>query len=143
MFPSEVSKGRKLAQVVCTVFFGYVVCACLLIRNIYQSDSTQSHHCRGHIWICGAQACTLETRWVPTKSQLVSSNRPIGVYAGLCTEEEKESRVWVCAEQDLRMNFMFTLSTVVTNVNTSLASPTDLLTGHILKVRSFAHRGDP
>lgn len=54
----------------------------------------------------------------------VGSNRLIGVYADLCTEKEKESDVWVCAEQDLRLNFMFTLSTVVTNVNTNLAFPT-------------------
>ncbi|KAG8852871.1 hypothetical protein FRB91_005809, partial [Serendipita sp. 411] len=37
------------------------------------------------------------------------------VYRELCTEEEKRSGVWVCEKQDLRLNFMFTLSAVITN----------------------------
>ncbi|KAG8812660.1 hypothetical protein FRC17_001912, partial [Serendipita sp. 399] len=37
------------------------------------------------------------------------------VYQELCTDEERKSGVWVCEKQDLRLNFMFTLSAVITN----------------------------
>ncbi|KAG9054845.1 hypothetical protein FS842_003964 [Serendipita sp. 407] len=46
------------------------------------------------------------------------------VYRELCTEEEKRSGVWVCEKQDLRLNFMFTLSAVITN---TIALPVGML----------------
>lgn len=47
-----------------------------------------------------------------------------GVYSELCTEEEKQRGVWVCEKQDLRLNFMFTLSAVITN---TIALPVGML----------------
>ncbi|KAL7270000.1 hypothetical protein RUND412_007307 [Rhizina undulata] len=39
-----------------------------------------------------------------------------GVYREECTEEELREGVWVCAGQELRLNFMFTIAAVATNV---------------------------
>ncbi|PVF96318.1 hypothetical protein CPB86DRAFT_736987, partial [Serendipita vermifera] len=47
-----------------------------------------------------------------------------GVYRELCTEHEKQQHVWVCEKQDLRLNFMFTLSAVITN---TIALPVGVL----------------
>ncbi|KAL1305682.1 hypothetical protein AAFC00_007275 [Neodothiora populina] len=39
-----------------------------------------------------------------------------GVYRDKCTKEELDNGVWVCYEQELRLNFMFTIAAVSTNV---------------------------
>ncbi|KAK1084149.1 hypothetical protein LTR48_005725 [Friedmanniomyces endolithicus] len=39
-----------------------------------------------------------------------------GVYRNKCTQEELEEGVWVCYEQELRLNLMFTVAAVSTNV---------------------------
>lgn len=39
-----------------------------------------------------------------------------GVYRGRCTKQELDNQVWVCYEQELRLNFMFTIAAVSTNV---------------------------
>lgn len=39
-----------------------------------------------------------------------------GVYREYCTEKELEKGVRVCFEQELRLNFMFTVAAVATNV---------------------------
>lgn len=39
-----------------------------------------------------------------------------GVYRETCTKHELRDGVWVCYEQELRLNFMFTLASVSTNV---------------------------
>ena len=39
-----------------------------------------------------------------------------GVYRDLCTKKEVEDGVWVCYEQELRLNLMFTVAAVSTNV---------------------------
>ncbi|KAG9531755.1 MFS general substrate transporter, partial [Aureobasidium melanogenum] len=39
-----------------------------------------------------------------------------GVYADRCTPKETEQGVWVCYEQELRLNLMFTVAAVSTNV---------------------------
>jgi len=39
-----------------------------------------------------------------------------GVYRGYCTEKELENGVRVCYEQEIRLNFMFTIAAVSTNV---------------------------
>lgn len=39
-----------------------------------------------------------------------------GVYRDRCTQEELDDGVWVCYEQELRLNFMFTIAAVSTNV---------------------------
>lgn len=39
-----------------------------------------------------------------------------GVYRDKCTKEEVENKVWVCYEQELRLNLMFTVAAVSTNV---------------------------
>lgn len=39
-----------------------------------------------------------------------------GVYRETCTQEELEEGVWVCYEQELRLNLMFTVAAVSTNV---------------------------
>jgi hypothetical protein len=127
MFPSEVSKGRMLVQVVCTVFFRCVAFARICVPEIVTGPAPFSLTSAGVIFGYAALKPVLVKqgglRKIPCKFAVVNSNHPIGVYADLCTEEEKRSGVWLCAEQDLRMNFMFTLSTVVTNVNKHLAFP--------------------
>ncbi|KAI9654231.1 MAG: hypothetical protein M1821_006759 [Bathelium mastoideum] len=40
-----------------------------------------------------------------------------GVYRDQCTSEELEKGVRVCAQQEIRLNLMFTIAAVVTNVN--------------------------
>lgn len=47
-----------------------------------------------------------------------------GVYRDLCTDDERQAGVWVCEKQDLRLNFMFTLSAVITN---TIALPVGML----------------
>ena len=39
-----------------------------------------------------------------------------GVYRETCTKQELEDNVWVCYEQELRLNLMFTVAAVSTNV---------------------------
>ncbi|GAB7357571.1 hypothetical protein MBLNU459_g0082t1 [Dothideomycetes sp. NU459] len=39
-----------------------------------------------------------------------------GVYRETCTKQELDDGVWVCYEQELRLNFMFTIAAVSTNV---------------------------
>ena len=39
-----------------------------------------------------------------------------GVYRERCTEQEQRDGVWVCYEQELRLNLMFTVAAVSTNV---------------------------
>lgn len=39
-----------------------------------------------------------------------------GVYRDLCTAEERDADVWVCYGQELRLNLMFTVAAVSTNV---------------------------
>ncbi|GAB7344636.1 hypothetical protein MBLNU457_3121t1 [Dothideomycetes sp. NU457] len=39
-----------------------------------------------------------------------------GVYRDRCTKQELDNQVWVCYEQELRLNFMFTIAAVSTNV---------------------------
>jgi len=39
-----------------------------------------------------------------------------GVYRDRCTKQELENGVWVCYEQELRLNLMFTIAAVSTNV---------------------------
>lgn len=41
-----------------------------------------------------------------------------GVYRNLCTREELDEGVWVCHDQELRLNLMFTIAAVSTNVCT-------------------------
>ncbi|KAK1813912.1 hypothetical protein LTR12_011660, partial [Friedmanniomyces endolithicus] len=39
-----------------------------------------------------------------------------GVYRNKCTQQELDEGVWVCYEQELRLNLMFTVAAVSTNV---------------------------
>ncbi|GAA99771.1 uncharacterized protein L969DRAFT_52196 [Mixia osmundae IAM 14324] len=79
---SEVPVAKRVAQVICSVFF------CLT--------------CAGLIFGFAA-----------LKPVLVDE----GIYSELCTQDELQRDVWVCLEQDTRLNLMFTIATVVTNVS--------------------------
>lgn len=77
----EVSKGKRIAQVVIAVIY------CLLAAGI----------------VFGFAAI---------KPVFVAE----GVYKDKCTKKELEDGVWVCYEQELRLNLMFTIAAVSTNV---------------------------
>lgn len=47
-----------------------------------------------------------------------------GVYRELCTEKEIEDGILVCEEQDIRLNLMFTIAAVLTNVTAIVVGPT-------------------
>ena len=77
----EVSKGKRIAQVVVAVLY-----------NLF--------------------AAGIVFGFAAMKPVLISE----GVYRERCTKQELDSGVWVCYEQELRLNFMFTIAAVSTNV---------------------------
>lgn len=86
---SRVSKGLRLVQVACAIFW------CLLVAGP-------------------------SFGFAALKPVLVSE----GVYKQYCTPQEIEKGVRICQEQELKLNMIFTIAAVVTNVTALAVGPT-------------------
>lgn len=86
---SNVSKGLRLVQVGCAIFW------CLLVAGP-------------------------SFGFAALKPVLVSE----GVYSQFCTPEEIELGVRICKQQELKLNMIFTIAAVLTNVTALIVGPT-------------------
>lgn len=86
---STVSKGLRLTQVTCAIFW------CLLVAGP-------------------------SFGFAALKPVLVSE----GVYKQFCTPQEIEDGIRICQQQELKLNMIFTIAAVLTNVTALLVGPT-------------------
>lgn len=86
---SRVSKGLRLVQVACAIFW------CLLVAGP-------------------------SFGFAALKPVLVSE----GVYSQFCTPDEIEAGVRICQQQELKLNMIFTIAAVLTNVTALVVGPT-------------------